>query len=128
MTSLDTQKCIFLLNKKISVINASSIKDLEDKRDAITDLFFRTLRLCDYDRSLITSGSFLEKVLDPAVHASHYQSDSVDPLTGKRIDETVKEALFSLRLGVKPERAYSKYHKVSSDIRFIIFWIDQKND
>lgn len=105
------QNCIFL-NKTITVINAFFRKDLEDRRTEISDLFFRTLPRCYYDRSLISPRSALESVLDEPVYQAHYQLDGVDPITGRRIHETVAEALFARRLGVKLKKAHSEYHSV----------------
>lgn len=105
------QNSLFL-NKTIAVIHDSSPTDLKDRKKEITDLFFRTLPRCNYDRSLIIPGSALESILDEVVYQAHYQLDAVDPITGQRIHETVAEALFARRLGVKLEKAYSEYHSV----------------
>lgn len=102
----------FLLNKTISRINSSSLEDLGSRKKEITELFFRTLAGCHYDRSLITPGSSLEFILDDAVYKAHYQQDKVDFITNRKIDETITEALFARRLGVKLEKAHSDYHSV----------------
>ncbi len=100
------------LNQTISIINTPCKEDLEDRKRKVSHLFFHTLSTSDYDRSLIPPKSPLESILDNAVYSSHDQPDEIDPITGQRIHETVTEALFARRLGVKPKKAHSEYHSV----------------
>jgi hypothetical protein len=105
-------KSPLFLNQEIAKINSFSQRDLENRKTEITDLFFRALRKCHYDRGLITPGSALESVLDNTVYQAHYQPGAIDPITGKKIHKTIAEALFARRLGVKLEKAPSEYHHV----------------
>ncbi len=100
------------LDTQVAIINAASLKDVQRKKSAITDLFFHSLRHCEYDRGLITRNGVVESILDTRIYSAHDAEDVRDSVTGRRIQETVAEALFALRLGVQPEKAYSEYHSV----------------
>jgi hypothetical protein len=100
------------LNRQVDVISTASLEDLCDERGRIRDLFFSSLSLRDYDRSRIVLQSPLELVLNPEIYYAHVVPDQIDPVTGRKIHETIAETHFSLRLGVLPERAPSEYHTV----------------
>lgn len=100
------------ITENVKAINAHSFEVLSSKHDQLNELFFETLPSHDYDHSQIAYDGALEQVLDPNVTASHHigNEDAVDPVSHKKIKETVAEAQFSIRLGIKFEKAESKYH------------------
>lgn len=102
-----------VITENIKAINAHSFEVLSSKYDQLTNLFFEKLPSHDYDHSQIAYDGALEQVLDPNVTASHHleDEDAVDPLSHKKIKETIAEAQFSIRLGIKFEKAESKYHE-----------------
>jgi hypothetical protein len=95
------------ITENVKLINSHSFKELLNKEQEITDLFFKILPSFNYDRSAISYNGDLEKILDPKLNSSHHLEDIVDPVTHKRINETLLEAHFSIRLGVQPEKIQS---------------------
>lgn len=101
------------INENVKAINAHSFKILSKKQDQLNKLFFETLQSHDYDHGQIAYDGALEQVLAPYVTASHHLGDEeiVDSVSRKKIKETIAEAQFSIRLGIKFENTDSKYHE-----------------
>lgn len=92
------------LSKNVAVINSAKYDDLIDDKEKIQKLFFEALPKYVYNRSAISVGGSLERVLDSDVASKHKEGDTYDPVSCRRINETLSETRFSLRLGVRPEK------------------------
>ncbi|HLB53207.1 MAG TPA: hypothetical protein VJK48_05835 [Chlamydiales bacterium] len=100
------------LTEQVAILDSSDCHLLIDRRDEIRDLFFRNLKLLEYDRGAIRSGGALEKILDPKLFSARTLPDVEDSVSGKLIQATLAEAAFALQLGVKPEKRENPWHLV----------------
>lgn len=99
-----------LINKRIQDVvdvldSSEEIKDDQIKR--IRGVFFEAIYKYNYDRSLIKKEGKLERALDSEVYESHFQQDEVCPVTGLKVKETLLEAIFSIRLGIRSKVVYN---------------------
>ena len=101
---------ITTLNLLIHFINNASIQDLVGRAEQVRWLFFVALRPYPYDRGFISRRGSIEFILDTRVYYSHDALDVSDPGSGRRVHETLLEAQFANRLGVRCEKANSIQH------------------
>lgn len=99
------------LTENVKAINSYKFKELQIQKEQILDLFYKILPSYPYDRCAITHAGDLEKILDPELADSH-DTKEFCAVSEKKIMETVLEAQFSIKLGIKLEKAPSSYHKV----------------
>lgn len=92
------------LNILVSELNTLKYNELNERKEEILYIFFNKITRNDYDRSLITEGSDLEKILDYKLFSSRFERDEIDQVTGKKINGTLLEAKFALKLGVIPKQ------------------------
>lgn len=100
------------LSEKVKVINSYSYDELSDDKNRVQRLFFGNLLNYTYDRSAITLGDGLERILDNDVAAKHTEKDNIDLVSQRPISETMSETHFALRLGVVPEKVATRYNAV----------------
>ncbi|MDE3045970.1 MAG: hypothetical protein KGJ02_04935 [Verrucomicrobiota bacterium] len=101
------------ITRNTEAINAVKTDELRDEAKTLQRLFFESLPSQEYDRKAITVGGALERVLDGRVTALYRdEEDLIDPVSRRRIQQTLGETEFSCRLGVRPEKIDSEYHPV----------------
>lgn len=111
-TANEQQSQFRTITEYVMILDQTSEQDLIQHAQEIQKIFFGNLKWYPYDHSAISLRGSLEVILDPEVAASHDQEDTIDPVSGRRIQETLLETHFALRLGILPEKAESDYHEV----------------
>ncbi|MBS3904637.1 MAG: hypothetical protein KGZ39_04870 [Simkania sp.] len=100
-----------IIDQDVKIIASSEIEQLCDETQKIRELFFNILPNYAYNRAEIVRECPLERILDRDVYSSHSAEDIIDPVSEKRIHETLLEADFSLRLGIQPDELKGRFKK-----------------